>query len=388
MSKRNTDILVAGGGIAGRIAALCFAQSGQRVICVDPNAANTSTDLRSTAFLNPACELLASLDLLADLAPIAADLRIMRLCDMGGKEPAIRKTVDFDASSTGAERFGLNVPNADLMATLAAKIEQSDDLEMRQASVETVTPRLNDTIARLSNGQHIRAKLIIAADGRDSKLREGAQIDVTRTRFGQKAIVFQVSHPIPHDGISTELHRSGGPFTLVPLADPNHSAIVWMDHGPQTDQHMQLDDAAFAKAATARSAAVQGDLTLVSKRAVWPIIAQQAKRLTAPRMALVAEAAHVVPPIGAQGLNMSLRDITILRDLIANGSDPGAPALLAQYQRKRMPDLTARHLGVNLLNRAAMTDSPMLRDLRERALSVLGSTAPLKNAAIRAGLGV
>src|SRR5690606_27539509 len=134
----------------------------------------------------------------------------------------------------------------------------------------------------------------------------------TVLRYGQKAVVFAVTHDHPHGGMSTEVHRAGGPFTLVPLPDLDGrpcSSVVWMAEGPEALRLAALPEDDFAAAATDRSAWVYGPLRLAAKRQVWPIISQIAHRLTGPRAALVAEAAHVVPPIGAQGLNMSLADI-------------------------------------------------------------------------------
>jgi 2-octaprenyl-6-methoxyphenol hydroxylase len=175
----------------------------------------------------------------------------------------------------------------------------------------------------LSDGARLRARLVIAADGRNSAVREAAGIGVRTTRYGQKALAFAVTHPIPHENVSTEIHRSGGPFTLVPLPDytgedgsraPPPPSSGW-SAGPRCGGSWTLDTPAFEAEMTERSAHLFGPLTLVSRRTVWPIISQTARALCAERVALVAEAAHVVPPIGAQGLNMSLADIRTLLDL-------------------------------------------------------------------------
>ena len=147
-------------------------------------------------------------------------------------------------------------------------------------------------------------------------------------RYGQKALTFAVTHPLPHQNISTEIHRSGGPFTLVPLPDRDglpSSAVVWMERGPEVARLMALDAPEFEAAANARSCQILGPLTLAGRRLVWPMIAQIADRMAGERLALMAEAAHVVPPIGAQGLNMSLADLAALLDL-AQTHDLGSAA--------------------------------------------------------------
>ena len=243
----------------------------------------------------------------------------------------------------------------------------------------------------LSDGRVIGARLVVAADGRNSPTRRAAGIGVRTMRYGQKALVFAVTHPAAHDGISTEVHRSGGPFTLVPLPDHGGrpcSAVVWMETGPEVLRLAGLPPAAFEAEATARSAGMQSPLTLVSRRQVWPVISQIAERLTAERLALVAEAAHVVPPIGAQGLNMSLRDIATLVDLARADPDGlGGAAMLDAYARARESDIRLRVRGIDMLNRVSMSGMPGLRGLRATGLRVLHDVAPLRRGLMRLGLG-
>lgn len=396
-----TDILIAGGGVAGLGAAASFAARGFEVICVDPVPPVTSaeaegSDLRSTAFLRPSVDLLRASGLWDRLAPQAAPLRLMRIVDAGGAAPEIRRTADFDAAEIGAEAFGYNLPNWLLRREMVAHLETLPNARLlAPARLDHLTARSAGALARLADGRVIDARLVIAADGRDSGLREAAGISVRRWGYGQKALVFTLRHDLPHDGVSTEVHRTGGPFTLVPLPDQDgghRSAVVWMDTGPRAADLAALPVPEFNAALNIRACGVLGHLALDSPRRLWPIISQIAQRLDAPRLALVAEAAHVVPPIGAQGLNMSLADIASLVDLCATardqGRDIGAPDLLAAYHRARHAEITARVLGVDLLNRAAMTERQGLRDLRGAGLGTLHGIAPVRHAAMRLGLGV
>jgi 2-octaprenyl-6-methoxyphenol hydroxylase len=260
--------------------------------------------------------------------------------------------------------------------------------------VEGMTARSSGAIVRLGAGAQARARLVVAADGRDSELREALGIGVRRWGYGQKALAFTVTHERPHDGVSIEIHRTGGPFTLVPLPDregAHHSAVVWMERGPRAAELAAMDAGAFEAELNARACGVLGALRLASPRRLWPIVAQVADRLDGPRAALVAEAAHVVPPIGAQGLNMSLKDIAVLLDLAvearAAGGDVGAPGLLRRYHRLRHPAILARIAGIDALNRAAMAESQPLRDLRGSGLALLHGLAPLRRGAMRLGLG-
>ena len=398
MQIDRTDIVISGGGVAGLTAAAAFGTAGFRVLCVDPSppvtdAEDAAADLRTTAFLQPARQLLDEAGLWSRLAPHAAALQIMRIVDAGGAEPEPRIVKDFIASEISDDPFGWNFPNWLLRREMVARLADLPTVTFRPGIATTsVLTREGEAIVGLSDGTRIGARLLIAADGRNSPVREALGIGVKTIRYGQKALAFAVTHPNPHDNISTEVHRSGGPFTLVPLPDRNGmpcSAIVWMEHGENIARLAALPVPAFEAEMLARSAGLNGPLTLVSRRSVWPIISQIADRFDGERTALMAEAAHVVPPIGAQGLNMSLADLRCLLDLAtANPADLGSPAMLATYNRRRWPEVRARVTGLDLLNRTSMLGTPTLRDLRASALNVLYSLAPVRKTLMKAGLGM
>ncbi len=396
------DVLVAGGGVAGLAATALFATEGFRTLCVDAapppptDATQSGADLRTTAFLQPSIETLRRAGAWTGVADTAADLRIMRLIDAGGPEPVAREVADFDSSEVQETPFGANAPNTAIRRALMERIESQALAELRApAGVTRMTVRDKNAIATLADGGLVRAKLVIAADGRDSAVRRICGIKVKRWGYGQKGLVFAVSHSRPHQGVSTEIHRTGGPFTLVPMPDVGdspRSSVVWMTPGSRASELMQLDDAAFSEQATAASLGVLGPLTIASRRAAWPIISQLASRLDAPRVALIAEAAHVVPPIGAQGLNMSLKDIDTLATLCiearSKGDDFGGSALLARYHHTRWPDTVAHVAGIDALNRAAIEASQSLRDLRRAGLKSIHGVKPLRHLAMKMGLGV
>jgi 2-octaprenyl-6-methoxyphenol hydroxylase len=394
---QSVDVVVSGGGLAGMVAAAAMARLGLRVVCADPAVPVTDrdaegADLRSTALLKPSRDFLDRLGLWAPLAEQASPLRVMRIVDAGGPEPEPRLTRDFVAADIGAEAFGWNLPNWALRRAFAQMLEGIDGLQMRFGTgVARVLTRSREARVTLTDGTRLSCRLLIGADGRNSAVRTAAGIGVHTTRYGQKALAFAVTHPIPHDGVSTEIHRSGGPFTLVPLPDRDgrpSSAVVWMEHAAEALRLAALPEAEFNAAATRRSCSLFGPLTLVSRRPVWPIITQKADRLTAERTALVAEAAHVVPPIGAQGLNMSLADIRTLTDLAEQDlSALGTPPMLARYARARWPDVTARVAGIDALNRASMVDAQVLRDARMRGLAALHALTPVRRTLMRTGLG-
>jgi 2-octaprenyl-6-methoxyphenol hydroxylase len=389
------DILVSGGGIAGLIAAAAFGAEGFSVLCVDPappvtDETATGADLRSTAFLAPSVALLDRIGVWDRLSPFATPLQVMRIVDAGGAQPEPRLTRDFDASEIGDQPFGWNLPNWLLRREIAARLQQLQTVRFRPGTATAeVVARDEGALVTLSDGQRLRARLLIGADGRDSPVRQALGIDVRRFRYGQKALAFAVTHQPPHDNISTEIHRAGGPFTLVPLPDRDgvpSSAVVWMENGREIARLAALPRAEFEVALNLRSAGVLGHLTQATRLTQWPIISQIADRFTGPRTALIAEAAHVVPPIGAQGLNMSLADLSTLIDL--SRADPGNAAALRAYDRARRPEAYARLLGIDALNRASQAGARPLRDLRAAALGGLYGIAPVRRLMMRAGLGM
>ncbi|WP_137112688.1 UbiH/UbiF family hydroxylase [Rhodobacter sp. SY28-1] len=396
--RETTDILISGGGVAGLTAACALGTAGFRVICVDPTppvtaAEDDGADVRTTAFLQPSIPVLQAAGLWSRLEPHAAALQVMRIIDAGGEAPEARLTKDFDAADISDAPFGWNLPNWLLRREMVARLSELPNVSFRPGTgFAQMLVRDAEALVTLTDGAQVAAKLVVAADGRTSPVREAAGIGVKTTRYGQKALAFAVTHDIPHQNVSTEVHRKGGPFTLVPLPDRNGrpaSAVVWMETGPEVARLAALPTADFETEMTARSSGILGPLTLVSRRSVWPIISQIADRLSGPRTVLMAEAAHVVPPIGAQGLNMSLADLASLLDLaLSHRDDPGVPAVTDSFHRARHFEVQARVTGIDLLNRASMAEAPILRDLRAKALDALYSARPVRQVLMRTGLGL
>ncbi|MFB9225218.1 UbiH/UbiF family hydroxylase [Paracoccus cavernae] len=390
----SVDVLISGGGIAGLIAAAAFGASGHSVLCVDPAPPVTSegaagADLRSTCFLQPSIRVLEEAGLWERLAPHATPLQIMRIVDAGGAEAAARMVREFDASEISDKPFGWNLQNWLLKREISARLETLQNVRFLPGTgTAALTARSSEAIVTLTNGSRVAAKLVVGADGRNSPVREALGIGVKTFRYGQKALAFAVTHDRAHDNISTEVHRSGGPFTLVPLPDregKHSSAVVWLERGAEIARLAALPADAFHAEMNRRSAGVLGELTQATRLTIWPIISQIADAYAGPRTALIAEAAHVVPPIGAQGLNMSLADLTTLVDL--SRGDPGSEASLAAYARRRRPEAWARLMGIDALNRTSMAGARPLRDLRAAAIGTLYASGPVRRLLMRAGLG-
>lgn len=392
------DILISGGGIAGLTAAAAFGSAGFDVICVDPAPPITErdaegADMRSTAMLQPAREVLENAGVWEALAPHAADLQVMRVIDAGGEKAEPRVTREFNADEISQMPFGWNFPNWLLRRELVERLDALANVDFRPGTGTTsLFTRTASAKIGLTDGSKITTRLLIAADGRDSPMRQAAGIGISTRRYGQKALAFAVTHPIPHDNVSTEIHRTGGPFTLVPLPDQDglpSSAIVWMDDGTESMRRAELDVAAFETEMSERSCYLFGPLTLVSPRNVWPIISQHAERLSSERVALIAEAAHVMPPIGAQGLNMSLKDVATLLKLAEKDRDMlGSAEMLEAYHRARYADVQLRINGIDLLNRVSQASHPLARDARAKGLDALYAMAPVRKMLMQMGLGV
>ena len=396
--RETVDVLVSGGGVAGLAAAAAFGSAGFSVICVEPHPPVTDAeadgaDLRTTAILQPGMAVLQAAGVWPRLAPDAAALQVMRIVDAGGPDAEPRRIKDFDAADISDRAFGWNLPNWLLRREMVARLAELPGVSFRPGvSTRAVLTREGEALVTLSDGTGVAARLVVAADGRASPIRQALGIGVRTWRYGQKALSFAVTHPVPHGQVSTEIHRSGGPFTLVPLPDRDGlpaSAVVWMERGPEALRLMALPVAEFEAEASARSGHVLGPLTLQSRPQVWPIITQVADRMAGERVALIAEAAHVLPPIGAQGLNMSLADIAMLLELAdKDRAGFGGVAMLDAYHRRRHPDVLLRVTGIDLLNRASMAGAAPLRDLRMMALDALYGAAPVRRMVMRAGLGV
>jgi 2-octaprenyl-6-methoxyphenol hydroxylase len=376
-------ILVAGSGPAGLIAALGFAEAGFAVTLAGPEAA--TGDGRTTALMNPALKILERLGVLADLRPQAAPLKVMRIVDATRR--LIRSpTVTFRASEIGEEQFGLNLPNKALIPVLARAVAAHPGIEWRKSLVETWRLDADHAHAVLADGNEVSASLAVAADGRLSPAREAAGIRATARRYPQSAFVLNFSHRSEHGFVSTEFHTETGPFTQVPLPG-KRSSLVWVVRPETAEALLALDDATLSARVEEQMQSMLGRVSVEPGRQIYPLSAASPGRFAQNRVALVGEAAHVFPPIGAQGLNLGIRDIDDLIGIAAeNRDDPGSRLSLAAYDTRRRPDILARSGAVNLLNLSLLSDMLPAQLARSAGLGMLGSFAPLRAFFMREGL--
>ena len=391
-----TDVFVAGAGLAGSIAALSYSKAGRNVIVADPfiYSDNPQVDYRTTAYLQPAKLFLESLGIWEAIEDNAMPLEVMKIIDSssGKNGDIIKSQKEFKSAEISDLPFGWNVKNSLMRTALKRLIDQQSNCKLITAS-SAIDLVCRDSMAyvKLSSGKTVKAKLVIAADGRNSILRQKAGISIKTQRFGQKALAFAVTHATPHKNISTEIHNSGGPFTLVPLPDKNgkpSSAIVWMENGEKAKRLMEMETKSFEREMTVRSCNILGPLKLASKRSLWPIISQIADRLYSQRLALIGETAHVVPPIGAQGLNMSIKDIKFLSNLDQKYPDQlGSMDMLNEYQKNRIFDIRQRVAGVSALNRISISSNKLVQNVRAFGLENFFQVPAIKHATMKLGMG-
>ncbi len=380
MTVREIDIVVVGGGVAGMAMTLALARRGRPVTLLAAGplptaAAGRPADGRTAALLQPAIELLTRLGVFDPPALGAEPLFRLRIVNQA--DPAA-PSFTFDAAEIGLEAFGWNIPNAALAARLAAAVEREQRVTVLDRAPLAAVVETRDRLELRAGSERLAARLVIGADGRDSLVRETAGIHVTDRDRGQTAVVCRFAHARPHRNVSTELHKKGGPFTMVPLPGRN-SSLVWVDSDARSTARLALDDAGFRAAMSELAEPWLGAIGAVSVRHAYPIRARLAQALTAPRRALVGEAAHVMSPLGAQGLNLSLRDVATLADVLAgHDGDPGDDSLLAAYAAARETDVKTRFWGIDTLNLLVKTSLPPYRRASSLALGLLGELPPAR----------
>jgi 2-octaprenyl-6-methoxyphenol hydroxylase len=382
-NSESTDVIVAGTGPAGMLAALAFSRAGFLVGLAGPTA--NRADGRTTALMAPALAVLDSVGVLSEIEPRAAPLGIMRIVD--GTHRLVRSPlVTFHAREIGEPHFGLNIPNQVLNRALESAVRQSPDIRWHESLVERWDIDEAQVAARLIDGSALPAKLAVAADGRNSPARAAAGIRVSTKTYPQSALVLSFAHTRGHAFTSTEFHTENGPFTQVPLPG-DRSSLVWVMPPKEAERLAGLPAEELSRVVETRMQSMLGKVTVDSACQIYPLSASLPAAFAKNRIALVGEAAHMFPPIGAQGLNLGVRDIQQLVEIASsNRDDPGSAKTMAAYDTKRRPDILARTGAVSLLNRSLLSDLLPAQLARSAGLGALGAFAPLRALFMREGL--
>lgn len=380
------DVAVIGGGPAGLAAAIAVAQAGARTALVARRV--PYSDNRTTALLGASIDLLESLDVWSRCKDKAAALEVMRLVDDTGRlfrAPEVR----FSCHEIGLDAFGYNIDNRSLMLALEARAAELANLVRFDDEAESVVIEADDVALRTASGQFLSARLVVGADGRHSLCREAAGIEVTRRELNQTALTFNLGHARPHRNVSTEFHTPHGPCVFVPLPG-DRSSVVWVSAPAEAERLRSLSDEELSAAVEKQSHSILGRMTVEPGRNLFPLAIERPKSFSRDRIALVGEAAHVVPPIGAQGLNLGLRDASDIARLaggaIAAGQDPGADEVLRRYDRARRPDILSRTFAIDIANRSLLNDFLPLQPVRAVGMHLLSAIGPLRRFAMREGL--
>ena len=384
--SESPDVIVVGGGPAGLTTAVTLAEGGLNTVLVGKRPAKS--DNRAIALLAGSVTALETLGVWPLCEQTAAPLKILRIVDDTGRlwhAPEVK----FTADEIDLDAFGYTIENRHLIAALEQKGRELPMLRIIDDEVVSVVPASGAVTVSLKSAETLHAPLAIGADGRRSMCRAAAGITLDERSYPQIALTVSVRHSRPHHDTSTEFHTASGPFTLVPLPD-NRSGLVWVLDPSDADQLADLDNSELADEIEHASHSILGKIEVEPGRGLFPLHVATARRFADKRIALVGEAAHVVPPIGAQGLNLGLRDAATIGELAAaahrGGREIGSADMLSHYNRMRRVDIGSRTLAIDLLNRTLLSDFLPAQALRGIGLYLIDNIGPLRRALMREGI--
>jgi 2-octaprenyl-6-methoxyphenol hydroxylase len=387
---RQLRIAVVGGGPVGSFAALALRHAVPAHVGIRfyEGGGLPPDDGRAAALIGGSLDKLEALGLLDAFRTRGTPMAGLRIVDVTGR--LVRApTALFSAAELDRAELGLSLPTREIVRTLREAIIETGSIEVVPGLLKSAT-RDPDGGWQLTgpNGQTEHADFVVACDGQNSMLRAKAEITVRRWSYPQTAITFAANHDRDHLDVSTEFHTAHGPFTLVP-AGPCQSTVVWMTERRRADEMMAMPDAAFERAAEREIHSAFGALKLTGRRGAYPMGGLLAERVLAEDLALIGETAHAFPPIGAQGLNLGIRDAHGLAESLAQAFavPDQAEDLLAVWEKDRLRDMRLITAGVDAFNQSLLTDLLPVAALRGFGMAALTAVPPLRQAVMRRGMG-
>ncbi|GAK34842.1 2-octaprenyl-6-methoxyphenol hydroxylase [alpha proteobacterium Q-1] len=375
------DIAIIGGGMAGLTAACGLAHYGLEVAVIDaaspPDLTHEAYDGRCSAIAFASVEMFRALDIWSPLEETAQPIHEIRVSD--GASPLF---LHFDEADVGDQPLGQMVENRHLRQALFFRAGQFQNLhQIAPARPLSISRTDHQAEIVLSNGQHLAARLIIAADGRNSSLRAEAGILTPQWRYDQAGIVASIDHELPHCGIAHERFLPDGPFAILPLKG-NRSSLVWTVRADCAEAIMALSARGFEAEVQKRVGDFLGKVSIAGPRWSYPLGLHMAERIIDRRLCLIGDAAHGIHPIAGQGLNMGLRDIAALIEVLVEaarrGEDIGSPFVLERYQRWRRTDNVTLAVVTDALNRLFSNDIAPIRQARDLGLGLVNKMPFLK----------
>ncbi len=393
----DADVVIAGGGLNGPALALALAGAGFRVSVVDarPAAARAEAgfDGRAYALAVASKRLLTAIGVWDRVADLAQPMLEIKASDGRAGEGSAPFFLHFDAAEIEEGPMGFMLEDRFLYAAFLEAMEAAPGVTL--LSGETVVGQevsAAGVAVTLASGQVLRTRLLIGCDGRGSGVAARAGIRRVGWGYGQTALVTAIAHEKDHRGIAHQFFMPSGPLAILPLTGGHHSSIVWSEAEAVAAAIQALPDAEYLAALRPRFGDFLGEISLAGARFTYPLSLSLAERFVAPRVALVGDAAHGVHPIAGQGLNLGLRDVAALAEVLVlaarRGEDVGAAGVLETYQRWRRFDATALALGMDAVNRLFSNDNPILRVGRDLGMGIVNAVPGLRRGFIRQAAGL
>ncbi len=399
MNSFKTDVLICGGGISGLIMAKSLVNLGVNVICIEKNnvqkTSKIKSDLRSTALLYPTVDFFEKIGIWNNLKDYAQPLNSLVICNLNQKTETIDGSCEFFAEDLDLSTLGYNLPNKIILSELHKIMKSEKRFKYLSGdNVEHITPRTFDIVTKTKKKIQINSKLLIAADGRNSKIRELLKIKEIKYDYNQRALVFNVQHKFNHKSKSYEIYKSEGPCTLVPLKtkilNGYFSSVVLIVDNSKNYEEIFNDKEKLSDFLTKRTGDLLGVCKVQTPLNYFPIISQASNSLISERTILLAETAHVLPPIGAQGLNTSIYDIKNLFSLIEKkviaNEEIGDYNFLKDYEKSRKKQIASRMISIHLLNKLSISDKNIISNIRKFGLNFLDSNIVSKKTAMKFGM--